>query len=142
MGHEDIHVTIMEVLNGFVRVQRRYVDRPIDIDEVLRLLMDEIRLQKERARIIRELLRSRSGEDVGISIEELERRLREYGMDGEHLKSDVRAYLLPGWWSNDKASVQAREGWLTVGWRAYPEVRDGEVIRVVFRRPLTEELGG
>jgi len=73
----------------------------------------------------------RGKEQIEIPVETLEERLREFD---ETFSFPDSAYKHAAWWGNDDSHPQARDGWLAAGWKAYPKVEDGRVVRVIFRR--------
>ncbi|NJE30094.1 hypothetical protein E3E38_03395 [Thermococcus sp. 18S1] len=73
-------------------------------------------------------------EMIEISIEELEKKLKKFD---ETFNFPKAAYKHAAWWTNESGAeshTQARNGWLAAGWKAYPKVRGGKVVRVIFRR--------
>jgi len=72
---------------------------------------------------------------IEISPAELENKLKKLD---DRFSLPKSAYKHAAWWANENSKkrwhVQARRGWLAAGWRVYLEVRDGKVVRVVFRR--------
>jgi len=70
-------------------------------------------------------------DEIEISPEELENKLKKFD---EKFSLPKSAYKHAAWWANHESHVEARRGWLAAGWKAYPEVRDGKVVKVIFRR--------
>jgi len=70
-------------------------------------------------------------DEIEISPKELENKLKKLD---EKFSLPKSAYKHAAWWDNHKSHVEARRGWLVAGWKAHPEVRDGKVVKVIFRR--------
>ncbi|WP_167911310.1 hypothetical protein [Thermococcus sp. 21S7] len=72
---------------------------------------------------------------IEISPAELENKLKTLD---EKFSLPKSAYKYAAWWANENSEkkwhVQARKGWLAAGWKAYPEVRNRKVVKVIFRR--------
>jgi len=91
-------------------------------------------VRESKYRVLAAWLQLQTDSEVEIAVEELERRLRKFD---EKFSFPKAAYRHAAWWSNEKEPihhVQARNGWLAAGWKAYPRIKDGKVVKVLFRR--------
>lgn len=89
-----------------------------------------MRENKSKYDRIPEFLEGKGGDRVEATIEEIDRAMEAVG----GLPPSARQYQ--EWWANNKASSAGRQchRWMRAGWRAYPKMNQGKVIRVLFKR--------